>query len=325
MIDDSERALLEETVRKAIANACATPNGSSAVDAVLAEVGWLDLLDAAPREALDIVFSALGQANATATVLDDVVASALGTAPRADLAVLLPMFATWEPPGRIDGDQLRARGLATGRVATAREMLVVCGRGTELWVAAVAIADAESSAVHGVDPDAGFCAVRVQGATVVARRLEAAAWQSALALGRRAVAHQIAGACRAMLALARTHALERLQFGRPIARFQAVRHRLAETLVAVEALEATLVAAGDEPNPDTAALAKAFAGRAARTVGAHCQQVLAGIGFTTEHSFHRFLRRTLLLEGLFGSADDIVLGLGRQLLAARAVPKLIEL
>ena len=128
-----------------------------------------------------------------------------------------------------------------------------------------------------------------------------------------------------MLALARTHALERLQFGRPIAQFQAVRHRLADTLVALEGLDATLVAAGDEPNPVTAALAKAAAGRAARTVTAHCQQVLAGTGFTTEHPFHRFLKRTLVLEGLFGSADDIAVDLGRQLLAARAVPNLIEL
>ena len=96
-----------------------------------------------------------------------------------------------------------------------------------------------------------------------------------------------------------------MQFGRPIASFQAVRHRLAEALVAVEALDATLDAAGDEPNAVTAALAKATAGRTARTVAAHCQQVLAGIGFTTDHPFHRFLKRTMLLEGLFGSADEI--------------------
>jgi hypothetical protein len=325
MIDASERALLEETVRKAIADACATPHGNTAVDAVLAQLGWLEMLDAAPREAVDIVFSALGAANATATVLDDVIAFALGTAPDADLAVLLPPFAAWNPPGRIDGSHLRARGLATARAATAREMLVLCSSGTESWLATIPTKDVESSAVHGIDPDAGIRAVRVQGATVVAKRLETTAWQAAVALGRRAVAHQIAGACRAMLALARTHALERLQFGRPIARFQAVRHRLADALVAVEALEATLVAAGDEPNPETAALAKAFAGRAGRTVSAHCQQVLAGIGFTTEHPFHGFLKRVMVLEGLFGSADDITLDLGRQLLAARTVPNLIEL
>ncbi len=128
-----------------------------------------------------------------------------------------------------------------------------------------------------------------------------------------------------MLELACSHARERMQFGRPIARFQAVRHRLAEALVAIEALEAALGAARDEPRPETAALAKAIAGRTAHTVARHCQQVLAGIGFTTEHRFHRFLKRTLALEGLFGSADRIVLDLGRRLLAERRVPTLIEL
>jgi alkylation response protein AidB-like acyl-CoA dehydrogenase len=128
-----------------------------------------------------------------------------------------------------------------------------------------------------------------------------------------------------MLDLARTHAMERVQFGRPIARFQAVRHRLAEALVAVESLDTALAAAREEANPDTAALAKAIAGRTAHTVGRHCQQVLAGIGFTTEHAFHRFLKRALALEGLFGSADAIVLDIGRRLLARRHVPTLIEL
>jgi alkylation response protein AidB-like acyl-CoA dehydrogenase len=128
-----------------------------------------------------------------------------------------------------------------------------------------------------------------------------------------------------MLELARAHALDRVQFGRPVARFQAVRHRLAEALVAVEALDATLNAAADEPGPQTAALAKIVAGRTARTVGAHCQQVLAGVGFTTEHPFHRYLKRTMLLDGLLGAADDIAVAIGRELLAAKSVPTLIEL
>ena len=167
--------------------------------------------------------------------------------------------------------------------------------------------------------------MRVQGRATGATRLDPTAWSAAVALGRCAVAHQTAGACRAMLELARSHALEREQFGRPIGRFQAVRHRLAETLVAVEALEATLTAARDEPGRENAALAKAVAGRTARTVAAHCQQVLAGLGFTTEHPFHRYLKRTMVLEGLFGSADRIVLDVGRRLLATRHVPTLIEL
>lgn len=321
MIDAADRALMEESVRAALAGAA----GGAAVDGVLAQLGWLDLLEAELPDAIEVVFGALGASNAAATALDDVVASALGQPPRADLAVLLPRFAGWDPPGSIAGAELGARGLATARAATAGEMLVVCGEASEPWVVTIPTKIAEVSAVRGIDPDAGFHAVRVQGEPVAAVRLAPAAWQSAIALGRRAVAQQIAGASRAMLALARSHALERVQFGRPIAQFQAVRHRLADALVAVEALEAALSAAREDPTPETAALAKALAGRTARSVAAHCQQVLAGIGFTTEHAFHRFLKRSMALEGLFGSADEIVLDVGRRLLAERRVPTLIEL
>jgi hypothetical protein len=321
MIDAAERALMEETVRAAFAGA----DGGAAVDEVLGQLGWLEMLAAEPADAIDVVFGALGATNRTATALDDVVASALGMEPRADLAVLLPRFAAWDPPGRLHAKDLHAQGLSTARAATAHHMLVVCGSAAEPCAVTVAMKAVEVGAVRGIDPDAAFHAVRVQGSAAAARPLAPAAWQSAVALGRRALAYQIAGASRAMLGLACTHARERVQFGRPIAGFQAVRHRLADALVAVEALEATLTAAREEPNADTAALAKAVAGRTARTVAAHCQQVLAGIGFTTEHPFHRFLKRTIALEGLLGSAEEIVLDVGRQLLAARRVPTLIEL
>jgi hypothetical protein len=325
MIDAGERGAMEAAVRGAIADAQASAGEGADIDAVLARLGWLEMLAREPDDALDIVFGALGAAAATATALDDVMASALGHEPHADLAVLLPPFAAWAPPGRIDAGDLRARGLATARAAGAGEMLVVCGTAAEPWSVMVPLAAADVQAVRGVDPAAGLRTVGVEGRAAGAVRLEPAAWRSAVARGRRALAHQIAGGGRAMLDLARTHALTREQFGRPIARFQAVRHRLADALVAVEALEDVLIAARDEPNPDTAALAKAVAGRTARTVARHCQQVLAGIGFTTEHPFHRYFRRALAIEGLLGSADAIVLEFGRRLLAARRVPTLIEL
>jgi hypothetical protein len=299
--------------------------GNAATDEALGQIGWLEMLAAEPADAIEIVFSALGGTHGTATALDDVVLSALGTKPRADLAVLLPRFAAWDPPGRVEANELHAEGLATARAVTASELLVVCGSAQEPWGVTLPIKVAEVSAVRGIDPDAGFHAVRVQGSPAVATRVAPDAWQSAVALGRRAVAHQIAAASRAMLDLACSHALERVQFGQPIARFQAVRHRLADALVAVESLEATLSAAREEASSETAALAKAVAGRTVHTVAAHCQQVLAGIGFTTEHPFHRFLKRTLVLEGLFGSADEIALDLGRRLLAERRVTTLIEL
>ena len=324
-MDVAERALLEETIRGAIASAQANPERDAVLDDVLADVGWLEMLEAAPRDAVQIVFTALGTANANASVLDDVVVSALGFEPRADLAVVLPTFAAWDAPGQIDGGRVHAQGLATVRAATASEMMIVCNEGAALAVVTVPTTLAEVTAVQGIDPDARLHVVSFEGETGDYERVDAAVWESTVAAGRRAVAHQMAGASRAMLDLARAHAVERVQFGRPISRFQAVRHRLAETLVAIEALEATVDAAWDEPSPLTAALAKAVAGRTARSVTTHCQQVLAGIGFTTDHPFHRFLKRTIALEGLFGSADEIVVDVGRQLLAARTVPTLIEL
>jgi hypothetical protein len=320
-MDGAERALLEAAVGSALARA---RTGADA-DAVLAELGWLEVLDAEPRDAVALVFDALGSTIAPATALDDVVASAVGVQPRADLAVLLPQFGAWEPPGALVDGHVRAAGLATARVTTASDILVVCNAASDTRAVTIAASSIDAHPVRGIDPDAGFHAVRVELRPVGNATAADAMWESAVALGRRAVAHQILGATRTMLGHARTHASERNQFGRPVGGFQAVRHRLAEALVAVESLEATLGAAGDEPNALTAALAKATAGRTARTVAMHCQQVLAGIGFTTDHPFHRLLKRTMLLEGLFGSADGIAVDLGRQLLASRRVPTLIEL
>ena len=117
-----------------------------------------------------------------------------------------------------------------------------------------------------------------------------------------------------MLQLARDHAVDRVQFDRPIAGFQAVRHRLAESLVAIEAADAAATAAWDDRSPLGAALAKAIAGRSARAVARHSQQVLAGIGFTTEHPLHHYVRRALVLDHLLGDARSLTAALGEDLL-----------
>ncbi|MDT5080271.1 MAG: hypothetical protein QOJ80_4908 [Mycobacterium sp.] len=146
-----------------------------------------------------------------------------------------------------------------------------------------------------------------------------------LAEARRALGWWLVGSSRAMLALARQHALDRVQFGRPIAGFQAVRHRLAETLVAIEGAEATLELPGSD-NPDlTALLAKAAAGKAALTAARHCQQVLAGIGFTAEHDLHRHVERVLVLDGLLGSSRELTKKAGAGLRARGSAPRLANL
>jgi hypothetical protein len=308
-MDAAERALLADTIGAAI-------DGERDADGMLVDIGWFDMLAAEPDDGLAIVFEALGRTNARSSAIDDVVTHALGIGPRADLAVVLPPFGT----AVFD----RSSGLATARAAVAPELLVIGGGD----VAIVPAAAATVEVIDGIDPDAGLHSVRIDAAGVSTTIEHTRAIDYAVARAQRAIAHQTAGATRTMLTLAREHALERVQFGRPVARFQAVRHRLAEALVAVEALDAALVAAADTDNPEAtrlAQLAKIVAGRTARTVASHCQQVLAGIGFTTDHPFHRYLKRTMLLDGLFGSADRLTREVGRDLVATAHVPTLIEL
>jgi alkylation response protein AidB-like acyl-CoA dehydrogenase len=143
-----------------------------------------------------------------------------------------------------------------------------------------------------------------------------------VAAGRRALGWWLVGISRAMLSLARRHAVDRVQFGRPLASFQAVRHRLAETLVAIDGAEATLHAAHDDLG---SLLAKAAAGQAALTAARHCQQVLGGIGFTAEHDLHRHVRRVLVLDGLLGSARELTSEAGALLRQRGTAPRLVEL
>jgi alkylation response protein AidB-like acyl-CoA dehydrogenase len=116
-----------------------------------------------------------------------------------------------------------------------------------------------------------------------------------------------------------------VQFGRPIASFQAIRHRLAETLVAIEGAEATLQTGCAEPGDLGSLLAKAAAGQAALTAARHCQQVLGGIGFTSEHKLHRHVKRALVLDGMLGNTRELILESGVALRAKGSAPRLVQL
>ncbi|WP_216892996.1 acyl-CoA dehydrogenase family protein [Nocardia alni] len=142
------------------------------------------------------------------------------------------------------------------------------------------------------------------------------------AAARRALAWWLVGSGHAMLSLARQHALDRTQFGRPVASFQAIRHKLAETLVALEGAEATLTFADDDLG---ALLAKAAAGRAALLAAKHCQQTLGGIGFTAEHDLQGHIRRVLVLDGLFGSTRELTREAGRRIRDLGSAPRLAQL
>ncbi|HKY14594.1 MAG TPA: acyl-CoA dehydrogenase [Microthrixaceae bacterium] len=93
------------------------------------------------------------------------------------------------------------------------------------------------------------------------------------------------------------YAANRIQFGRPIGQFQAVKHRCADALVAVEAARALVwdavlaVDAGDDGAGVAVAAANSWAPAAAFRAAKDCIQVLGGIGYTWEHDAHLFLKR----------------------------------
>lgn len=146
-----------------------------------------------------------------------------------------------------------------------------------------------------------------------------------LAAGRQALGWWLVGASRTMLSLARQHALDRVQFGKPVASFQAIRHQLAEALIAIEGAEAALQAGSAEPTDLGSLLAKAAAGQAALTAARHCQQVLGGIGFTSEHELHRHVKRVLVLDGMLGNTRELIRKAGTTLRMRGSAPRLTQL
>jgi hypothetical protein len=312
-MEDDERALFASGVTRAV-----EAGSGEVLDRELDALGWRDALASDRRAAVSVLFDAAGRANATSSALDWLLADALG-AP-GDASVVLPPLRTWAPPGRVGSGRCTVGGLGSAALARQSGALVVATAPEGLLAVVVPVEDLVRHPLGGIDPALGLFEVHGEVARDRTNPLPAAAWEGALALGQLALSHELIGAARTMLELASEHALERVQFGRPIAMFQAVRHRLAEALIAIEAADSLVAGAWDEPSPVLASMAKGMAGRGARTAAKHCQQVLAGIGFTTEHDFHRFYKRVVVLDQLLGAGSALTRQLGSDVLATGTLP-----
>jgi alkylation response protein AidB-like acyl-CoA dehydrogenase len=128
-----------------------------------------------------------------------------------------------------------------------------------------------------------------------------------VAIGAIAVACDAAGATERVLERAAQYANERVQFGKPIGSFQAVKHHCANMAIAVEASKAATHAAtaaldGDPGSWATAAsVTSSYVGPACAEACAVGMRVHGGIGYTWEHDSHLYLKRVKLDEVLFGS------------------------
>lgn len=324
MMDAAERELFATTVRAATGSATGVE-----LDGALDDIGWTDALAVDRRTTVATVFEAQGAAGATSSALAAVLLDALGIDAPPGTAVVLPRLSHGEPPGsQVHGsaDSVRVVGVGLGDLSSAeRAVVVATGHGGSLHWTVVDVAQLAPRVVTGLDPALGLVTIDAQVTPGEPWARLDADWDAAIALGRLAVGHELVGAMRTMVDLAREHAVGRVQFGRPIATFQAVRHRLAESLVAVEAADAALDGAWHDGTTLGAAVAKSIAGHRAKEVRRHCQQVLAGIGFTTEHDLHRYVRRTMALDALLGDARTLSHEIGAELIAARRLPSILPL
>jgi alkylation response protein AidB-like acyl-CoA dehydrogenase len=125
-----------------------------------------------------------------------------------------------------------------------------------------------------------------------------------------AVALEALGTCQAIFDIALAYAKVREQFGVPIGSFQAIKHKFADMLVALEKARATAYFAActiaeDDPRRTLAAsMAKAAIGDCQRLIAQEGIQILGGIGYTWEHDMHLYVKRAKTAEALFGTARE---------------------
>jgi len=150
---------------------------------------------------------------------------------------------------------------------------------------------------------------------------EGAGWsvlERVLDLAAVALAAEQVGGAQQCLDMSVEYAKVRVQFGRPIGSFQAIKHKCADMLLEVESAKSAAYYAGwcaaelNDELPSVASLAKAYCSEAYFHASAENIQIHGGIGFTWEHPAHLYFKRAKSSELLFG--DPVY---HRELLAQR--------
>jgi alkylation response protein AidB-like acyl-CoA dehydrogenase len=141
--------------------------------------------------------------------------------------------------------------------------------------------------------------------------------------GRIGIAAQAVGIAQAALDVATAYAKERSAFGGPIARFQAIGHKLAEMQTEIEAARALVhraarLKAAGRPHTVEGAQAKLFASRVARHWTGEAIQVLGGYGYTKEFPAERYYRDAKVTEIYEGTSEIQRLVIARALLGEAA-------
>ncbi|MBV9859990.1 MAG: acyl-CoA dehydrogenase [Alphaproteobacteria bacterium] len=272
------------------------------------EAGYLDVLAEGPAGMVEAatILRAAGHHAAPIPLAETMLARWLCARCRLETPTGTLTIAPVEPADRI----MLVGGALAGRAgfipwAHDAAAIAVMAEG-RLWLAAPAEGSVERDVNLAGEPRDHLVSLHVEEANSAPLPNEADA-ALVLRLGALARAAQMAGAMEAALALATRYANDRVQFGRPIAKFQAIQQQLAllaeEAAAALVAVEnaARAVAEARPSAAFAAAAAKVRAGEAAGKVAEIAHQVHGAIGFTQEHSLHRLTRRLWSWRDEFGT------------------------
>ncbi len=205
--------------------------------------------------------------------------------------------------GVLDGDA----GIVLGGAAAE---LLLLRAGDDIVAVQPDIDGVTLAGTKDLDPSRRSAAVTVSSVGVRDADVLVGAARRARALARTLGAAEAVGVMAACTDAAVAYAKERVQFGRTIGTFQAVKHHCADMLVAAELATAAVwdAARAATDSADEFDLAAAMAAQLTFAPAVHNAQmniqVHGGIGFTWEHDAHLFLRRALVLNALLGSPDD---------------------
>jgi alkylation response protein AidB-like acyl-CoA dehydrogenase len=219
-----------------------------------------------------------------------------------------------------DGDDLVLEGVKrpVEAAASASHVLVTgrTGKGLTQVLVPLDTPGVTVVAMKGVDMTRRFSEVRFDGVRVstsaLVGELGAAADQVEAQLLRALVisAADSVGAMQAGYDITIEYAFDRYSFGRPLASYQALKHRYADGKTVVEASHAVAdaaaaaLAAGVADAADLCSAAKAYTGDHGVDLLHDCVQLLGGIGVTYEHDIHLFLRRASTNRALYGTPQE---------------------
>jgi hypothetical protein len=307
-MDSETRDLLKGSIRELF------EAGDGDIVTGLDELGWSDVVADDPVAAVDLLFTEQGELGKSSSALDTVAFAELADGTRS--RVVHPV--NGGTSASIVDDVIQVDGVVLDDVD--QPVVVITHEGAFT----VDVPDSAVMAVGGFDPGSRLRRVRLGVERDAATEVDVD-WAGITAAAQRALCSELVGNGSAMLRLAADQITHRIQFGRPIGANQSPRHRLAESYALVRgAAELTRVAWRTGAASD-ARTAKAYAGYAVETTSRACLQVCGAIGLTTEHALPGYVKRSRVLDALYGGWATSTTDIGRQLLAAGSVPSAARL